>query len=136
MIFNKAYTRITGRKDGSVRQPCHDTCTVAEASVIGIVCPFITVWRILHKSRTVCANPKVIIIIHIHTADTLTVQLSGQFILDPSVACPVDNIESLIGSDVITVLPCYYGIDDPALHTDGAIHILERGFGQAQKSES
>ena len=77
-----------------------------------------------------------VVAVNIHTADTSALKLFCQLILYFVPACLVDHIKSLVGTDVITVLPEHDRVHDSALHPDRAVNILERRFGESKKAES
>ena len=74
-----------------------------------------------------------IIPVHIHTADTLPVKLSGKVVPYLAAAGLVHDIQPFVGTDVIAVLSEDNGIYYLPLHSYGTVYILKGGFGQPEQ---
>ena len=77
-----------------------------------------------------------VVTVHIHASYTNAVKRFRKLVVYAVSAVLVDSIQSLVGTDVIAVLPFYYGIDYFSFHTYRTVYILKRRFCHAQKSES
>ena len=136
MIPNVADARIARRQDRPVGQARHDARPVAEAAVLRVVQPAFALRGKLHQAAAVGTHPQMAVPVHIQAADALALQRFGQFVFDLAAAGFVHHVQAFVGADIIIALPHHDGVDHPALHADGAVHVLEGGFRQPQKPQT
>ena len=79
-----------------------------------------------YQAFSVCTDPKVRRLIHVHTAYTSALKLFRQLVFYLFATGFINHIKTVIRSYVIVTLPENNRIYNAALHSDSAIYVLKR----------